>query len=179
MRALHRLLTICGVLAVSVALTGCPKKPDTLPDSGATPMDPSATTSTTTTGSDVTGSGLSADQREIERLKQTGMIVYFDFDRAEIKAEYVPIVQAHAKFLNGNAARKVRLEGHSDERGSREYNIGLGERRAQAVRRALMLQGVTDMQITTVSYGEERPSVAGSDETAYARNRRVELVYGR
>jgi peptidoglycan-associated lipoprotein len=178
MRVLQRWLTICGVLAVSVALTGCPKKPQTLPDTGATPTDSSASTGTTS-GTDVTGSDLSADARALEQLKQTGMIVYFDYDRAEIKPEFVPIVAAHAKFLNGNASRKVRLEGHSDERGSREYNIGLGERRAQAVRRALMLQGVTDQQITTVSYGEERPAVAGSDETAYARNRRVELVYGR
>jgi peptidoglycan-associated lipoprotein len=178
MRALQLLSTICGIVAMSAVLTGCPKKPQTLPDSGATPTDPSANTSTSS-GSDVSGSDLSADQRAIEALKQTGMIVYFDYDRAEIKPEYVQVVAAHAKFLNGNAARKVRLEGHSDERGSREYNIGLGERRAQAVRRALMLQGVTDPQITTVSYGEERPSVAGSDETAYSRNRRVELVYGR
>lgn len=163
---------------MSAVLTGCPKKPQTLPDAGATPADPSANTDTSS-GSDVSGSDLSADQRAIEALKQTGMIVYFDYDRAEIKPEYVQVVAAHAKFLNGNAVRKVRLEGHSDERGSREYNIGLGERRAQAVRRALMLQGVTDPQITTVSYGEERPSVAGSDETAYSRNRRVELVYGR
>jgi peptidoglycan-associated lipoprotein len=162
---------------MSVVLSGCPKKPQTLPDSGE-PTDPSANTSTSS-GSDVSGSELTGDQRAIEALKQTGMIVYFDYDRAEIKPEYVPVVAAHAKFLNGNAARKVRLEGHSDERGSREYNIGLGERRAQAVRRALMLQGVTDPQITTVSYGEERASVAGSDETAYSRNRRVELVYGR
>lgn len=178
MRALQLLSTICGVVAMSVVLTGCPKKPQTLPDAGATPTDPSANTDTSS-GSDVSGSDLSADQRAIEALKQQGMIIYFDYDRAEIKPEYVQIVAAHAKFLNGNAGRKVRLEGHSDERGSREYNIGLGERRAQAVRRALMLQGVTDPQITTVSYGEERPSVAGSDETAYSRNRRVELVYGR
>jgi len=176
--SVQRLSTICGVLAMSALLTGCPKEPQTLPDAGAEPTDSGATTGTTTDTS-VTGTELSADQREIERLKQTGMIVYFDYDRAEIKAEFVPIIAAHAKFLNGNAQRKVRLEGHSDERGSREYNIGLGERRAQAVRRALMLQGVTDTQITTVSYGEERPAVAGSDETAYARNRRVELVYGR
>ena len=178
MRVFQQLFTICGVLAMSLVLTGCPKKPQTLPDSGATPTDPSANTGTTS-GSDVSGSNLSADERAIEQLKQTGMIVYFDYDRAEIKAEYVPIVAAHAKFLNGNASRKVRLEGHSDERGSREYNIGLGERRAQAVRRALMLQGVTDNQITTVSYGEERPAVAGGDDTSYARNRRVELTYGR
>jgi peptidoglycan-associated lipoprotein len=178
MRALQLLSTICGIVAMSAVLTGCPKKPQTLPDTGATPTDPSANTNSST-GSDVSGSELSADQRAIEQLKQTGMIVYFDYDRAEIKPEFVPIVAAHAKFLNGNAARKVRLEGHSDERGSREYNIGLGERRAQALRRALMLQGVTDPQITTVSYGEERPAVAGSDDTAYSRNRRVELVYGR
>jgi peptidoglycan-associated lipoprotein len=178
MRVLQQLSTICGVLAMSLALTGCPKKPQTLPDSGETPTDPSAGTGTTS-GNDVSGSDLSADQRAIEALKQTGMIVYFDYDRAEIKSDYVPVIAAHAKYLNGNASRKVRLEGHSDERGSREYNIGLGERRAQAVRRALMLQGVTDTQITTVSYGEERPAVAGSDDTAYSRNRRVELVYGR
>jgi peptidoglycan-associated lipoprotein len=174
----QRLLTICSVLAMSAVLTGCPKKPPTLPDSGAEPIE-SGTTTGTTSGTDVSGSELSADQRAIEQLRQTGMIVYFDYDRAEIKPEYVPIIAAHAKYLNGNANRRVRLEGHSDERGSREYNIGLGERRAQAVRRALMLQGVNDTQITTVSYGEERPAVAGSDESAYSRNRRVELVYGR
>lgn len=178
MNVVQRSLMMCGVLAMSAILAGCATKPQTLPDSGATPTDSGANTGASS-GSDVSGSDLSADERAIEQLKQTGMIVYFDYDRAEIRSEYVPVVAAHAKFLNGNAARKVRLEGHSDERGSREYNIGLGERRAQAVRRALMLQGVTDTQITTVSYGEERPAVAGSDDTAYSRNRRVELVYGR
>lgn len=178
MRVFQRLFTFLAVLSMSAVLTGCPKKPQTLPDTGETPTEQGASTGTSS-GSDVSGSDLSAEQRQIEQLKQTGMIVYFDYDRAEIKAEYVPVVAAHAKFLNASASRKVRLEGHSDETGSREYNIGLGERRAQAVRRALMLQGVTDNQITTVSYGEERPAVAGNDDTSYARNRRVELVYGR
>ena len=85
------------------------------------------------------------------RREAAGTIIYFDYDRAEIKPEFVAVVTAHAKYLNANASNKVRLEGHSDERGSREYNIGLGERRAQAVRRALMLQGVTEAQITTVA----------------------------
>jgi peptidoglycan-associated lipoprotein len=178
MRNLQRLAMALSVLAMSAVLTGCPKKSETLPDAGAT-LPESSTTTTGTTGSSVSSSELSAEQRELEQLRQTGMIIYFDYDRAEIKSEYVPVIAAHAKYLNANSARKVRLEGHTDERGSREYNIGLGERRAQAVRRALMLQGVADTQITTVSYGEERPAVAGSDETAYARNRRVELVYGR
>lgn len=138
---------------------------------------------TTDTGgsldSDVSGSVLSADEAALQEAQRVGTVIYFDYDRAEIKPEFVPIVAAHAKYLNGGANRRVRLEGHSDERGSREYNIGLGERRAQAVRRALMLQGVTEAQITTVSYGEERPAVQGSDESAYSKNRRVELVYAR
>jgi peptidoglycan-associated lipoprotein len=106
-------------------------------------------------------------------------VVYFDFDRSDIRGEAQQILSCHAKYLVDRPSAAVTLEGHADERGSREYNIGLGERRAQAVRRALMLQGVTEAQITTVSYGEERPSVQGSDESAYAKNRRVELVYGR
>ena len=87
------------------------------------------------------------------------------------------MVAAHAKYLASHQGARVRLEGHTDERGSREYNIGLGERRAQAVRRALLLQGATDAQISTVSYGAERPAVAGHDEAAWAKNRRVEIVY--
>ena len=104
-------------------------------------------------------------------------IVYFDFDRADIRADSQTVVAAHAAYLSKNPAQKVRLEGHADERGSREYNIGLGERRGQAVRRALLLQGVAEVQLSTVSYGEERPAAAGSDEQAYALNRRVEIVY--
>ena len=104
-------------------------------------------------------------------------VVYFDFDSSEIRAEYVQVVAAHAAYLVKFPTARVRLEGHTDERGSREYNIGLGERRAQTVRRALMLQGVAEAQITTVSYGEERPAVEGSDEAAYAQNRRVEIVH--
>jgi peptidoglycan-associated lipoprotein len=104
-------------------------------------------------------------------------IIYFDFDSSEIKGEGTDIASAHAKYLASNPNLRVRLEGHTDERGSREYNIGLGERRAQAVRRALLLQGAADAQITTVSYGAERPADAGHDETAWAKNRRVEIVY--
>jgi peptidoglycan-associated lipoprotein len=104
-------------------------------------------------------------------------VIYFDFDSSDIRNEYVDVIAAHGRFLAGNATVRVRLEGHTDERGSREYNIGLGERRSQTVRRALALQGVQESQITTVSYGEERPAAAGSDENAYSKNRRVEIVY--
>lgn len=173
-----RLTQLVVILASGLMLAGCPKKPQTIPDAQPQEEVGATTTDGASTGS-VDSSGLSGDQAALAAAKASGVIVYFDYDRAEIKPEYVPVVAAHAKFLNGNAQHKVRLEGHSDERGSREYNIGLGERRAQAVRRALMLQGVTENQITTVSYGEERPSVQGSDESAYSKNRRVELVYGR
>lgn len=173
-----RVLQLLLIVVSAAVLTGCPKKPQTLPESSAMPTDSGASTSGTS-GSDVNSSAMSAEQRAIEELRQLGMVILFDYDRADIRPEYVNIVAANAKFLNGSANRKVRLEGHSDERGSREYNIGLGERRAQAVRRALMLQGVTEAQITTVSYGEERPAVQGSDESAYSKNRRVELGYGR
>ncbi|MGD9387932.1 MAG: peptidoglycan-associated lipoprotein Pal [Gammaproteobacteria bacterium] len=104
-------------------------------------------------------------------------IIYFDFDSAAIRPEYAESVAAHAANLVENPGIVIRLEGHTDERGSREYNIGLGERRAQAVRQALMLQGVSASQLSTVSYGEERPAITGEDEEAWAMNRRVEIVY--
>lgn len=103
--------------------------------------------------------------------------VYFDYDRDDIKADFREIVAAHGRYLAANPGTRVRLEGHTDERGSREYNIGLGERRAQAVKQALLLQGAAASQISTVSYGEERPAATGSDEESWALNRRVEIVY--
>jgi peptidoglycan-associated lipoprotein len=104
-------------------------------------------------------------------------VIYFDYDSSEIKGEGTEIVGAHAKYLASNPSARVRLEGHTDDRGSREYNIGLGERRAQSVRRALLLQGASEAQLSTVSYGNERPAVAGHDEAAWSKNRRVEVVY--
>jgi peptidoglycan-associated lipoprotein len=164
------------VVMSGLALAACKSKPPTLPDA-SNPPEQTDTETGRTTDTDV--SRPDPNEAAKQAAIQAGVVVYFDYDRAEIKPEFVPIVTAHAKYLNTNSNNKVRLEGHSDERGSREYNIGLGERRSQAVRRALMLQGVTEAQITTVSYGEERPAVQGSDESAYAKNRRVELVYGR
>jgi peptidoglycan-associated lipoprotein len=173
-----RVAQLMLIVMSGLALASCKSKPP-LPDASNPAGEQTGAETGRTTDPTVGESELDANQQALETAKQAGTIVYFDYDRAEIKPEFVPIVTAHAKYLNGNSGNKVRLEGHSDERGSREYNIGLGERRAQAVRRALMLQGVTEAQITTVSYGEERAAVQGSDESAYAKNRRVELVYGR
>jgi peptidoglycan-associated lipoprotein len=114
---------------------------------------------------------------DFDEAGQLGMIIYFDFDQSELRAEYSDLMARHAARLANSSRTKVRLEGHADERGSREYNIGLGERRAQAVRRMLLIQGATAEQISTVSFGEERPAAMGSDEESYALNRRVEIKY--
>lgn len=104
-------------------------------------------------------------------------IIYFDFDSYELRPEDAEIVARHGRQMAEDSGLKVRLEGHADERGSREYNIGLGERRAQAVRRVMMIQGASAGQISTVSFGEERPAAMGSNEDAWAQNRRVEVKY--
>ncbi len=104
-------------------------------------------------------------------------LVYFDFDSSEIRPEFVPVIAAHAHAIAANASIHIRLEGHTDERGSPEYNVGLGERRAQSVRHALLLQGVGEAQVVTVSYGQERPVATGQTEEDWAKNRRVEFVY--
>lgn len=104
-------------------------------------------------------------------------VVYFEFDSSEVRAADRELVSNHAAYLAANPQLRVTLEGHGDERGSREYNIGLGDRRAQAVRRMMEFQGVSPQQINTVSYGEEKPAVEGHDESAWAQNRRVELIY--
>jgi peptidoglycan-associated lipoprotein len=104
-------------------------------------------------------------------------IIYFDFDSSEVRADFTDIVARHALILANDSMIRVRLEGHADERGSREYNIGLGERRAQSVRRMLMIQGASASQIATVSFGEERPVALGGDEDSWAQNRRVEIKY--
>lgn len=104
-------------------------------------------------------------------------IIYFDYDSANIRGDFADTVAAHAALLAANPGISVTLEGHADERGSREYNLALGERRALAVRRQLVLLGASAGQVRSVSYGEERPAVDGHDEESYAMNRRVELVY--
>jgi len=112
-----------------------------------------------------------------DTLESLETIIYFEFDSSEVRSEDQDMVAAHAIALNEDSRARVRLEGHADERGSREYNIGLGERRAQAVRQMLMIQGVGSSQIQTVSFGEERPVSMGSSESDYAENRRVEIRY--
>lgn len=102
-------------------------------------------------------------------------IVYFDFDSYVVKDEFQPTVAAHARRLNANRQLRMTIEGHTDERGGSEYNLALGQKRAEAVAKSLALLGVANGQVEAVSFGKERPAVAGSDEAAWAKNRRAEL----
>jgi len=104
-------------------------------------------------------------------------LIYFDYDSSEVKSEYREAIESHASYLGMHPDTVMTLEGHTDERGSREYNLALGERRAISVRRQMVLLGASAGQIRTVSYGEERPLAEGHDEQAYAQNRRVEIKY--
>jgi peptidoglycan-associated lipoprotein len=173
-RSFQSTLVLMVALVACAGLGACKSK-EPAPDPSA-----NATQNSGAGASGVGSANASTEENDVPG-PQVGMLakrtIYFDFDSSEIRGEGTEIVAAHAKHMASTPRARVRLEGHTDERGSREYNIGLGERRAQAVRRALLLQGATDAQLSTVSYGEERPAAAGSDEAAWAKNRRVEIVY--
>jgi peptidoglycan-associated lipoprotein len=104
-------------------------------------------------------------------------VIYFDYDSFTIKPEFQTAIESHARFLTGNKDRKIAIEGHTDERGGREYNLALGQKRSEAVRRALSLLGVVEAQMEAVSFGKEKPSQAGLTEEAFAKNRRSEITY--
>jgi peptidoglycan-associated lipoprotein len=181
---MKKILIVACMLAGTALLSGCPKKATTVqPPTAGSQVGGAASTLPGAGGASTSASplgdngaagarGLGGDTAGLSRG-----IIYFDFDKSEIKPQYADIVSANARNLVSHPALKLKLEGNTDERGTREYNIGLGERRAQAVRRALLLQGVAENQLSTVSFGAERPAAEGDDETAWAKNRRVELVY--
>jgi peptidoglycan-associated lipoprotein len=162
------------VLGAALLMAGCGSsvKLDNVPveDRTAAAQDANATAQ-----SAVTSVNLDKNPNEVFAVGQRA--VYFDFDSFVIKPESQPLIEAHARYLKANKTRKAALEGHADERGGREYNLALGQKRAEAVRRALGLLGVADSQLEAVSFGKEKPAVQGSDEAAWAKNRRVEFGY--
>ena len=110
-------------------------------------------------------------------MQSANRLVYFDYDSFVIRPEFQSVIEAHGRFIKANKSRKVAIEGHTDERGGREYNLALGQKRAEAVKRALSVQGVDESQIEAVSFGKEKPAVAGSSEAAMEKNRRAEIAY--
>lgn len=163
-----------------VVIAGCSSTGGTQDGDSYGSQDGSTTgssTSGTGTGSQYgSTSGSGAGQQADSRIPEVRTI-YFDYDRDMIKSEYESVVMAHARYLRANPGAQLVLHGHTDERGTREYNMALGERRADAVERFLNIQGVSPSQMSVVSYGEERPAVNGQDESAYAQNRRVVFNY--
>ena len=178
-----RLLTI--FLVLGMGLSACGGGSSTIPTAGSGDASDSADANGASGAGSATTTGIGADGGlDVIRVVPgqgdgplSRLVIYFDFDRSEIRSDFNDMLRAHGAYLAENGVQQVRLEGHADERGSREYNIGLGEQRAQAVRRVLMLQGASTGQLGTVSYGEERPAALGSDDNSYSLNRRVELVY--
>lgn len=163
------------VLALSACASGNKDKIDARNTSSGSST--SSTTPYTGTSPQPLGGNLdgNASQTELSgRLTQN--VVYFEFDSAALSADGLKVVEVYGGYLAANPAMRVRLEGHTDERGTREYNISLGERRSVAVEQALLRAGATPSQLSVVSYGEERPVAPGSDEADWARNRRVEIV---
>lgn len=195
---LHKLVKpwlIAGLLAIFVSACATTQE-EIIEEDGPPVEDSAAGTSIVDDGSggaDATGlsDGDTADGSAIadestmsalERLEETdgplsSRTIYFELDSAKLTSESIEILEEHGNFIAGNGEVTVRLEGHADERGSREYNIALGDRRAQSVRRVLLFQGASVDQVDTVSYGEEQPAMAGSTEEAWSLNRRVELIY--
>ena len=184
MNALTRTL---AVLLPVVMLWGCSTTPSST-DGGATAGGDAAMT----TGGGMGGSGMgngvevggvqgggtfTGDPLQDPNSMLAKRVVYFDFDKSEIKSEAREIIEAHARYLSANPTVRIVVEGHCDERGTREYNLSLGERRAKAVQQVVSLLGVSSSQVEVVSYGEERPAVMGHDEDAWAMNRRVEFLY--
>lgn len=177
---MERLIKKLGVVLAVVLLTACSAletqdDADTAAVEDKTGSDTSSDT-VTTTGVSRLGeiNGVPIDQDGSPDYVRT---IYFEYDSSEVRSEFIPLINAHAQLLQSDGSRKVVLEGHADERGSREYNIALGERRTISVRRLLLASGADSSQIRMVSYGEERPAVEGHDETAWGKNRRVEVRY--
>ncbi len=166
-----------GLVAIALLVVGCSGS-KTIPDPEPTDTTygSESTDGASSQGGDFDDFGRGEEIPFDEMDSELSNVIFFDFDSYEVRPDDADIVNRHSvQILDSGAS--VRLEGHADERGSREYNIGLGERRAQAVRRMLMIQGVPAARITTVSFGEERPAEFGNDEAAYAANRRVVINY--
>ena len=173
----HLPKTLLALIAAAV-LAGC----------SSTPLDENKAPVESRTGAAVTpGGGAGAAQSRVvpvdlaktdaAALSNLPRVVFFDFDSYVVKDEFRATVEANAKVLSADRKKKVAIEGHTDERGGREYNLALGQKRAEAVAKSLALLGATDTQMEAVSFGKERPAVQGSDEAAWAKNRRAELVY--
>ena len=169
------------ILLLGLSLAACSGSETKEETSDAEVVDNSTTVDSGDTGATATGIGdegaASVNPLDDPQSPLYIRVIYFEYDSSEIRGEYRAAVEAHANYLANNPNTIINLEGHADERGSREYNLALGEKRAQAVKRQMVLLGASAGQIRVVSYGEERPVIDGHDESSWAQNRRVEIIY--
>ncbi len=176
-------LTAAAVLLAALVGCGSSVKLDDVPVSDRTgsavgAADGSGTGTAGAQGTSGKVTSVVVDEKGIaEPPASVARVIYFDYDSYLVRPEFAATLEAHAKFLKADGGRKVVLQGHTDERGGREYNLALGQKRAEAVRRSLAVMGVSDAQQEAVSFGKEKPAVQGTDEAAFAKNRRVELSY--
>jgi peptidoglycan-associated lipoprotein len=175
---------LVSVLALAALLSACGSavKLDNVPVEDKSGSSVGAATAVGNAGSGMVDKGgvtsvdLSKSNQDMS-MQSANRIVYFDYDSFAIRPEFQSVIEAHARFIKGDKNRKVVLEGHTDERGGREYNLALGQKRAEAVRRAIGLLGVSETQLEAVSFGKEKPAVQGTTEAALEKNRRVEISY--
>ncbi len=172
-----RPFNILVVLGVSMILAACESTSDVKEEAPVSTSTGTAAASSGTTTGATTGGGFTGSPLDDPNSLLSNRVVYFDYDQSVILQPDRPIIEAHGRYLADNPGATITLEGHADERGSREYNIALGEARANAVRQLMALLGASGSQVRTVSYGEERPAVEGHDESAWSQNRRVEIIY--
>ena len=168
----QRLLAIC---AVAFLFTACETASNVAGDSASGSSSSSATAAGTSSSS-ASSSTTATQMSDADKLAQVGNTVYFGFDSSELAGEAQATLDRQAAFLNVNPTMVVIIEGHADERGTREYNLALGDRRAVAVRDYLLAKGLNAARVRTVSYGKERPAVSGSNEESWAKNRRAATV---
>jgi peptidoglycan-associated lipoprotein len=171
------LIVIC---LYSFVLAGCSTTGDSKSDESASVEDLSGSGADSASTSGMPGAdAFKGDPLDNPASPLAVRTIYFEYDSSEIRSDDQESILAHGRYLAEHPNTSVSLDGHTDERGSREYNIGLGERRAQSVRRMLLFQGAADRQVEVISYGEEKPVADGHDESSYSQNRRVEIVYKR
>jgi peptidoglycan-associated lipoprotein len=167
-------MTACGTTGQQATVED---RTEQQPAAEAAPVAPSAQ-STGVADSQVASSALPADPRKDPASPLAKRSIHFDFDSYVVKDEYRPVLEAHAGYLTSKSDARLILQGNADERGSREYNLALGQKRAEAVRKALGVLGVSNPQVEAISFGEEKPRNTASNEAAYSENRRADLVYG-
>jgi peptidoglycan-associated lipoprotein len=176
---MKRLPFAFAALAIAVLAAGCstPVKIEEKTDVPVETRNPTGASGAGTSATTGTGAQSQVTTVNVDKGAASGAprIVYFDFDSFVIKDEFRPLIESQAKRLAAARTQRVTIEGHTDERGGREYNLALGQKRAEAVQRSLALLGVSDGQLESVSFGKERPAVQGSDEAAWAKNRRAEI----